>query len=73
MFIDPRCHELIRDFENRSFGKSKKMAKRDKDINKSDPNRTHISDALGYFIAQAFPLRTKVGHNDSGPLPGISS
>jgi hypothetical protein len=37
-------------------------------LDKSDPARTHSSDALGYFVAQVFPLRPFGGHNSSGSL-----
>jgi hypothetical protein len=60
LFIDPRCRELIRDLDEVAWRKS--------DIDKSNPARTHSSDALGYFIAQAFPLRTLMGHQSAGRL-----
>ena len=32
------------------------------ELDKSDPMRTHTSDALGYYIASAFPMQAKVGY-----------
>ncbi|MBE7416001.1 MAG: hypothetical protein HS130_12605 [Deltaproteobacteria bacterium] len=51
LFLHPRCAHLKKDFETvewRSGGM---------EIDKSDPERTHASDALGYFIEHEFPLR----------------
>lgn len=51
LFLHPRCAHLKRDFETvewRSGGA---------EIDKSDPERTHASDALGYFVEYEFPLR----------------
>jgi hypothetical protein len=70
MFIDPQCSELILDLERVAWN-TDRNGRTTSTINKSDPERTHTSDALGYYIAQAFPLRGPVGHNNSGPLPGM--
>jgi len=67
LFIDPRCTELIRDLDQVTWHIDSNGLPTS-DINKSDPNRTHASDALGYFIAQAFPLRPLAGPKSSGPL-----
>jgi hypothetical protein len=59
LLIDPRCKELIKDFERVTWavdGHSNVLPT----INKSDPTRTHMSDALGYCIAQ---------ESDFGPKP----
>ena len=48
------CKETIKDFqkvERDAYG----------DIVKDDLMRTHVSDALGYFIAYKYPLRKSVG------------
>ena len=53
--VDASCKELIKDFERVQW-------KRDPfgnpmiEIDKSDPKRTHLSDAVGYMIAHQFPL-----------------
>jgi hypothetical protein len=71
MLIDPRCKELIRDLD-RVVWEMEPNGQTGSKINKSDPDRTHMSDALGYYIAQAFPLRPPAGHNASGPLFHLS-
>ena len=61
LFIDPKCKELIRDMEEVSW-KSDSTGTAFAEMDKSDRTRTHSSDALGYFIAQAFPLLPLAGH-----------
>nr|AEQ20621.1 phage terminase large subunit protein [uncultured bacterium CSLF43] len=47
LFVDPRCKELIKDFEQVGYQPNTTM------IDKmSDPRRTHLSDALGYLVWQ---------------------
>jgi hypothetical protein len=53
MFINPRCKNLIRDIQQRSF----KPGTTDPD--NSDPEAGHITDALGYGVWQMFPLRAR--------------
>jgi hypothetical protein len=64
--IDPRCKELIADFEqcvwatdsnDRPIG----------EISKRDKRRSHMGDAIGYMYARDFGL---VGH-DTGPRSGM--
>jgi hypothetical protein len=47
LFIDPKCIELIADFEQVSYREDSTEIDKDK-----DRNRTHLSDALGYLIWQ---------------------
>lgn len=48
MFVHPRCVELIKDF--------KELKPDEKGgIEKSNPARSHLSDALGYYIVMRFP------------------
>jgi len=47
MFIDPRCTELIADFEQVSYREDSTQIDKEK-----DRRRTHLSDALGYLIWQ---------------------
>jgi len=47
MFIDPRCRELIADFEQVSYQEDSTQIDKEK-----DRRRTHLSDALGYLIWQ---------------------
>ncbi|OGP18578.1 MAG: hypothetical protein A2V21_310500 [Deltaproteobacteria bacterium GWC2_55_46] len=59
LFHHPRCAYLRKDLETvewRSGGS---------EIDKSNPERTHASDALGYFIECEFPLRI------DRPDPGV--
>ena len=64
LLIDPRCKELILDFE-RVHWKNDAHGNTLADIDKSDPARSHVSDALGYMIAYDFGMRGK-----SGEMPG---
>ena len=65
LFIDTRCKQLIRDLEQVSW-KTDANGNPLIELDKSDPMRTHTSDALGYYIAHAFPMRPSVGYR-----PGI--
>ena len=51
MAIDPRCRELIKDLEQ--------VALKDgtREIDKSNIERSHMTDALGYFVDFEFPVR----------------
>lgn len=52
--VDPRCRELIKDFEETLFKPDSGV------IDKlRDPRRTHASDALGYVVWQLFGEKTK--------------
>lgn len=47
LFVNPRCKELIKDFEQVGYQPNTAM------IDKStDPRRTHLSDAIGYLVWQ---------------------
>jgi len=62
--LDPGCKQLILDFE-RVHWKNDLNGNILTDIDKSDPMRSHVSDALGYMIAYEFGMRGKFGE-----LPG---
>lgn len=47
LYIDPKCRELIADFEQVSYLEDSTQIDKDK-----DRKRTHLSDALGYLIWQ---------------------
>ncbi|HWF10744.1 MAG TPA: terminase family protein [Bryobacteraceae bacterium] len=47
LFIDPKCNELIDDFEQVSYREDSAEIDKEK-----DRKRTHLSDALGYLIWQ---------------------
>jgi hypothetical protein len=54
--VDPRCQELIKDFEEVMFKPESGV------IDKArDPRRTHASDALGYVIWELFGEKQSVG------------
>ena len=60
LVVDPGCNELIQDFE-RVHWKADPHGNAVADIDKSDPQRSHLSDALGYMIAKEFAMRPKAG------------
>jgi hypothetical protein len=47
LFVDPRCTELIADFEQVAYEEDSTQIDKNK-----DRRRTHLSDALGYFVWQ---------------------
>jgi hypothetical protein len=59
--VAPRCKQLIRDLEQVSW-KMDTNGNPTGDLDRADPMRTHVSDALGYFIAREFPMRAKSGY-----------
>jgi len=63
-FIDPRCPQLIRDLSQVSW-KTDLNGNTLGQLDKSDPRRTHLSDALGYFIEREYSMRPRVG--EQGP------
>jgi hypothetical protein len=65
LLINPGCKELILDLERvhwRNDGNGNSLV----EIDKSDPMRTHVSDALGYMIAREFGMRPTAGE-----MPGL--
>jgi len=60
LLIDPGCRELIRDFEEIGWSEDK-HGNSQPELDKSDPKRTHLSDALGYMISCIFPMREAGG------------
>ena len=65
LVLDTRCRELANDLEQ-VIWKSDPHGNVLSDLNKSDPMRTHLSDALGYYVSREFPLRGFVGER-GGP------
>jgi len=47
MLVDPRCKELVKDFEEVSYKPGSTVVDKEKDA-----RRTHLSDALGYLVWQ---------------------
>jgi hypothetical protein len=64
LFIDPRCKELVRDFEQVAW-KPDASGNLTASIDKRDPRRTHASDALGYLIHREFPVQQRGGPQSS--------
>jgi hypothetical protein len=60
LLIDPRCKHLIRDLEQVSW-KADPHGNPLTELDKSDPMRTHVSDALGYCLSREFPMRRQNG------------
>jgi hypothetical protein len=65
LLIDPRCKQLIKDLEQVCW-KADPYGNALADVDKSDPMRTHVSDAVGYWIAREFPMRAQRGER-GGP------
>lgn len=57
----PRCKELAKDFQQVQYCKDT-AGNTIPTLDKSDGARTHISDALGYFIWAEFPIKGKIGY-----------
>jgi hypothetical protein len=49
MMVDPKCRELIKDFEELAFQEGTMIPDKTK-----DSKRSHLSDALGYLLWQEF-------------------
>lgn len=60
LWIDPKCKQLILDFE-RVHWKTDSDKNALIQLDKSDPARTHVSDALGYMISREFGMRPVFG------------
>lgn len=55
MWVDPKCRELIRDFEQVGWKKGATGQ-----LDKSDLARTHLSDAVAYWMAKAYGVRERI-------------
>jgi hypothetical protein len=58
--IDPRCQQLIADLEQVHW-KTDANGNSLSEIDKSDPKRTHLSDAFGYMVEREFPMKPRAG------------
>jgi len=56
LFVDPKCRELIKDFEQVSYKEDSNVIDKDK-----DRRRTHLSDALGYLVWQECRPQATIG------------
>jgi len=61
LFISPRSKQLIKDLERVQW-KTDSNGNPLGEIDKSEPARTHTSDALGYMIAKEFPMQATIGY-----------
>jgi hypothetical protein len=66
VMVHEHCKHLIRDFEQVCW-KTDPHGNTLVELDKSDPMRTHVSDAVGYYIAREFPMRPPMGER-SGPM-----
>lgn len=60
LFVHSKCEHLIVDFEQVGFKPGTRQ------LDKSDPDRTHHADAVGYYVNAEFPI-------DRPPLSGYLS
>ena len=56
LFIDAKCRELIKDLEQVTYKPDQGVIDKDR-----DPERTHVSDALGYLLWQEHGSATRMG------------
>lgn len=63
--IASRCVELIQDFEFITYRENSR------EMDKSDPKRTHMSDALGYLVHREFPMLPDKSKSKSSISMGV--
>jgi phage terminase large subunit len=63
--IHPRCKELLKDLRQVKWHRDS-SGNPTGELDKSDPSRTHLSDALSYLVAKEWGL-----HPSGGERPGI--
>jgi hypothetical protein len=56
LLVDPKCKELIKDFEQVSYKQDSNSIDKEK-----DRARTHLSDALGYLLWQEYQPGAGIG------------
>src|SRR5260370_30693118 len=56
LFVDPRCKELVKDFEEVTYKPDSGVIDKEK-----DSKRTHLSDAIGYLVWQECNPQTLYG------------
>jgi len=59
LLVDARCKELVKDLEQVCYKPGTGQIDKEK-----DPRRTHLSDALGYYLWRRFRPLAKVGEQD---------
>jgi hypothetical protein len=65
LYLTPACRELAADFEQLVW-KVDPHGTMLSELDKRDPMRSHLSDALGYYIVREFPMRPQSGER-GGP------
>ena len=65
LFLTPNCRGLAADFEQLTW-KTDPHGTSLSELDKRDPMRSHLSDALGYYIVREFPMRAAMGER-GGP------
>ena len=65
LFVDQSCKGLIQDFEQVCW-KNDPHGNALAELDKSDSRRTHLSDAVGYYVSREFPMRAVMGEK-GGP------
>jgi hypothetical protein len=65
LFIDSKCKELAKDLEQVVW-KMDPNGNTLSELNNSDRMRTHLSDALGYYVYSQYPMRAAIGER-GGP------
>jgi hypothetical protein len=68
LFVHPSCKHLIQDFEQVCW-KADPHGNPLAELDKSDPMRTHVSDAVGYLVAHEFSMRTVRRCGEMGGTP----
>jgi hypothetical protein len=71
VLVDPSCKALIKDFEQVCW-KMDPHGNSLVDLDRSDPMRTHVSDAFGYMVAKVFPMSAQRGERCE-PIIGTRS
>jgi hypothetical protein len=61
--VHRRCTQLIKDLEQVCW-KTDASGNKLREVDSSNPARTHSSDALGYLVAQKFPMRRGIAPRD---------
>jgi hypothetical protein len=59
LMVDPKCMELIRDFEQVAYKENSQVIDKER-----DPQRTHLSDAVGYLLWQKFGNKRTIGEQN---------
>lgn len=65
LFVNPKCREAIEDFRGVVYRKHEREPEK-----KKNPRRTHVTDAVGYYVVAVHPLRRfmdseQLRHGDS--------